>query len=87
MARLFMMDDISFYFSDGYLKIVVKTNCPKTEITSYDQAKKALKVNVKAPPVDGKANLEVVKFFSKQLRRPVVIKSGTKCREKLLKLV
>ena len=50
---------------------------------------KALKVSITAPPVDGKANAEVVKFFAKLFSLPkasVIIKSGQQGRNKRLLL-
>lgn len=78
--------DIDKYISNNFFKIVVKTGSPKTEITGYDESRKAVKVNVHAPPVEGKANVEVIKFFSKLLKKKVEIKSGKTSKEKLLKI-
>lgn len=75
------------YINNNYLKILVKTNSPKTEITSWDEAKCVLKVNVHAKPENNEANIEVVKYFSKLLKKKVIIKSGTRSKEKLLFIV
>ena len=72
------------YINNNYLKILVKPNSSKTEIIEWDYTKKALKVNVHAKPENNEANIEVVKFFSKLLKRKVIIKSGLKSKEKLL---
>ena len=48
----------------------------------------AVKIRVAAPPVDGAANLELIKFVSKLLdipRNRVEIASGTLSRHKLLR--
>ncbi len=79
--------DITKHIHNDYIAILVKTNSPKTEIVRYDYEKKALRVNVHAKPEDNEANVEVVKFFSKLLKRKVVIKSGTRSREKLLEII
>ena len=79
--------DVEKYISNSFLKIIVKTNSNKTEITGYDEARQAVKVNVHAPPVEGKANLEIIKYFSKLLKRKVEIKSGKTGKEKLLKIL
>jgi uncharacterized protein (TIGR00251 family) len=76
--------DISNYINNSYLPILVKPNSSKTEIVGWDDAKKLLKVNVHAKPEDNEANIEVVKFFSKLLKKKVRIKSGTRSKEKLL---
>jgi len=41
-----------------------------------------LKVKIKAPPVDGKANKELVKFLSKVLGAEVKLARGETSREK-----
>jgi uncharacterized protein (TIGR00251 family) len=79
--------DISQYIKNNHLAIIVKTNSPKTEIIGWDDNKKSLKVNVHAKPEDNEANFEVIKFFSKQLKKKVIIKSGTRSREKLLEII
>ena len=78
--------NIKRYVKNSFLKIIVKTNTPKTEVTGYDKTKNAVKVNVKASPVDGKANTEIIKFFSKQLNKKVEIKNGKSSKEKLLRV-
>jgi len=76
--------DIVKYINNNYLKIVVKTNSPKTEIVTWDDTKKLLKVNVHAKPENNEANIEIIKYFSKLLKKRVIIKSGTRSKEKLL---
>jgi len=78
------MIDVKKYVIKNYLKILVKPNSPKTEILEYDFERKVLRINVHAKPEDNAANLEVIKFFSKLLKKRVIIKSGLKNREKLL---
>ena len=68
------------------IKILVKANSPKNEITSYDAENEAYRVNIKAPPEKGKANLEVVKFFSKLLKKRVWIVYGLKSRKKIVEV-
>lgn len=49
----------------------------------------ALKIRVKAPPVDGKANKEVIEFLSKYLGLPknkFAIKSGQTSKNKLIEI-
>jgi len=76
--------DISRYVKNNHLKILVKPNSPKTEIIGWDESREALRVNVHAKPEDNEANIEVVKFFSKLLKKKVFIKSGLRNKEKLL---
>jgi len=76
--------DILQHIKNNYLLILVKPNSPKTEIVKYDSERKALRVNVHAKPEDNEANTEVVKFFSKLLKKKIIIKSGMRSKEKLL---
>ncbi|HLC98763.1 MAG TPA: DUF167 domain-containing protein [Candidatus Nanoarchaeia archaeon] len=71
---------------DKVLRIIVKPNSPKSEITAVDEARNALRVSIKAPPDKGKANKEVIKFFSKLLKKKVEIVSGLKSKEKMLRI-
>ncbi len=75
--------NIDKYISNNSLKIIVKPNSSKTEITGFDNGR--IKVNVKAPAKKNKANIEVIKYFSKLLKKKVKIK-GLSSKEKLLVL-
>ena len=72
---------------DGNLTIKIKAvpNSSKNEICGlYDDA---LKVKLKAPAVENKANEELVKFIAKSLKLPkssVVLKSGNTSKLKIL---
>ena len=72
------------YIKNNSLRIIVKPNANKSEILGYDESRQAGKVAIAAPPDKGKANKEVIKFFSKLLKRKIEIKSGLKSREKIL---
>ncbi len=78
------MADISHYIKKNSLKIIAKPNSEETKIIGFDEAKQALKVAVCAPPEENKANIELMKFFSKILGKQVRIKTGLKSKEKLL---
>lgn len=68
-------------------KIIVKPNMPENKLKGFDNARNAYKVDIKAKAEDNKANIEVIRFFSKLLKRKVRIASGFSSREKLLKLI
>jgi uncharacterized protein (TIGR00251 family) len=78
------VQELHSHIHSNYLKILVKPNSPKTEIIAWDESRNVFRVNVHAKPEDNEANTEVVKFFSKLLKKKVVIKSGMRSREKLL---
>lgn len=65
------------------LKIKVKTNQPRTEVIEKGEV---WKVNVKAKPEDGKANLEIIKFFSKMFKKNIKIIRGLKSKNKILEI-
>jgi len=66
-----------------FVKIKVRANSNKNEIIPCDDF---YKVNVKKPAEDNKANIEIIKMFSKKFNKKVRIVSGLKKREKLLKI-
>jgi len=67
-------------------KIIVKPNSPKNEIISYNYERSAYRVNIKAKPEANKANIEIIKFFKKILKKDVKIMLGLKSKEKILKI-
>ena len=75
------------YIINNKLTIIVKANSSKTIITGYDNKRKALKVNVKEPAKNNKANFAVIKFFSKHTGKKVKIISGLTTKKKLLKFI
>jgi len=77
--------DVDNYIKNNSLKIIVKPNSRKNELVSYDEERQALRVNIKAEPEKGKANLEVVKFFNKLTKKQTRIITGLTSKEKLIK--
>jgi len=71
--------------TENSFKIIVKTNCPKNKIISYDSERKAYRVAIKAKPENNKANIEIIRFFSKLLKKKVSVIKGLKHKEKTLK--
>ena len=67
-------------------KVLIKPNSKESKIIGFDQARKAYKIAIKAKAQDNKANIELIKFLSKKLRKKVSIKSGLKSREKLIEI-
>jgi len=70
------------------LKIKVIPRANKNEIVGK-MADGTLKIKLKAPPVDGKANEELVKFLSKELgvsKSEICIVGGQKTRTKLVQI-
>lgn len=68
---------------DGVLLLIyVQPKAKKNAIEGIDEWRGRLKVRIAAPPVEGKANKEVLKFFSKLLGAEVSIVKGETSREK-----
>jgi len=44
------------------------------------------KINIKAPCKEGKANLELVKFLTKEFKKPVKLVSGFKSKIKVVEI-
>ncbi len=72
------------------LPIKVTPNAKKTEIIGWEgEGGKVLRVRLNAPPVDGKANQELVRFLAKRLglsKSAVTIARGEKSRDKVLEI-
>ncbi len=64
------------------LFVYVQPKAKKNEIEGIDEWRGRLKVKIQAPPVEGKANKELVKFLSKVLGADVEIVRGETSREK-----
>jgi uncharacterized protein (TIGR00251 family) len=68
---------------DGVLLLLyVQPKAKKNAVEGVDEWRGRLKVRIAAPPVEGKANKEVIKFFSKLLGAEVSIVRGETSREK-----
>ena len=78
--------NVDDYIISNRLKIIVRPNSSENKIIGYDESRKAVKVNIAAKPEENKANMEVIKFFSRLLKKRVKIKSGFISKEKLLLL-
>ncbi|NEP37944.1 MAG: DUF167 domain-containing protein [Okeania sp. SIO2H7] len=69
------------------LKIKVKPNSKQQKI--IEEADGSLKISLKSPPVDGKANQELIELLAKKFGVPkseIIIKSGLSSRNKLVEL-
>ncbi len=71
-----------------FLRLKVTPGCSKTEFSS-EMDDGCFKIRLKAPPVDGRANTELIQWISKQFgiqRSAVLIKSGSTSGRKTLKI-
>ncbi|MBI5390138.1 YggU family protein [Candidatus Woesearchaeota archaeon] len=67
------------------ISVHVKPNAVKTELLEAEGT--CMKIALKAPPQDGKANLELIKFFSKQFKKRIRIVSGITSKHKVIEVV
>ncbi len=79
--------DIEEILKKDIFKIVVRPNANETQIKTWNAEKQALLVDIAAPADEGKANKEVMRYFSKLLKTKVRIKSGMRSKEKLIEKV
>lgn len=64
------------------IKLKAKTNQKETKIIS--QTDSEITLSVKSPPEKNKANLEIIKFLSKQFGFKIKIVSGLKSKNKII---
>lgn len=66
------------------IEVKVKPNSPKNEVLGEEHG--YLRVNLKAPAQDGKANIELIKFLSKHFKKHATIISGRTSKIKKVRL-
>jgi len=66
------------------IKISIKPNSSKNEI--LEQEGDTYKIAVKAAPIEGKANQELIKFLSKHFKKKAKIISGKTSKHKIIEL-
>ncbi len=69
------------------LPVKVAPHASRSEVTGW--LEDTLKIRLKAPPVDGKANTELCRFLASALELPktaVTLVSGTSSRQKRVKI-
>lgn len=78
--------DIIDALQNGKVKILVKPDAVETKVIGWDADRGVFRVEVAAPAEDNKANLEVVKFFSRLVGQRVSIVRGLASKLKILQL-
>jgi len=68
-------------------RIIVKANASKSQIKCYNEQKQAYELDIKAKAEDNKANIEIIRFLTKQLKKKVRISSGLKSKEKIIEVL
>ena len=67
-------------------RIIVKPNSRENKIECFDSQKNAYRISIKAKPEGNKANIEVIKFLSKSLKKKLRIVSGLKSKDKRIEI-
>jgi uncharacterized protein (TIGR00251 family) len=67
------------------LQVKVKPNARENKI--IEQTADRLTVSIAAPPEDNKANIELIKFLSRQLKKQVRIVSGFGSKTKIVEIL
>jgi uncharacterized protein len=82
-----MEDFITEILTKKSFKIIVKAHARQNALVNYDIIKDTYRVEIKAEAKDNKANIELMKFLSKLLKRRVEIVTGFTSKEKILRFV
>ena len=64
-------------------KIIAKPNSKENKIIGFDKARNAYRIAINAKAEGNKANIELIKFLSKLLKKRVKISSGLKSKQKI----
>lgn len=65
--------------------IIVKAGSSKSEVTGFDNERNAYRVNIKAKAEANKANIEVIRLFSRITGRRARIVKGLRSKEKIIR--
>ena len=79
-----MNHNISNFVHNGVIQLHVIPHSSRTELIEEEGK---LKLYLQAVPDKNKANLELIKFFKKEFKLKVEIKSGMKSRDKILRII
>ena len=81
------MNSAERMISKGSFIVHVKPRAKQTEIARYDESNNSFIIRLKAEPVDNKANIELIKFLSRLLKRKVEIVKGFTSKNKLIRIL
>jgi uncharacterized protein (TIGR00251 family) len=79
------MDNIiSEHIKNKKLAVHAKPNAKKTEVIEFDKDRDLLNIAIKAPADKNRANIELLKFLTKETGKKARIKSGQTSKEKII---
>ena len=74
------------YIQSKRFKIIVKPSSKESKVEHFDKERNASRVNIRAKPEGNKANIEVIKFLSRLLKKKIKIVSGLKSKDKIIEI-
>lgn len=72
---------------ESKFNIIIKPKSKENKIEGFDKQRNAYIISIAAKPENNKANIEIIKFLSRLLKKKVRIISGLKSREKIVKII
>lgn len=78
--------DAKTSLAQGSIEIIVRPNAKKTQIIGFDGQKGAFRVDISEPAEDNRANIEVIRFFSKLVGKRVEILKGLTSKSKVIRI-
>ena len=76
---------ISSFIAHNSITIIAHPNARKNEILAWDNERQLLLVAIAAPAENNKANIEVIKLFSRLSHKSVKIIRGLTSKKKVLR--
>jgi len=76
---------IDDYIKNNKIEVIVKPNS-KSNNLCWDEQKQLLKLDIKAPAENNKANIELIRFLRKLLKKDIKIISGLKNKRKIIQI-
>lgn len=67
-------------------KAIIKPNSSKNEILGFDKARNAYRIAINTKPENNKANIELIKFLKKALKKDIKIIRGFTSKEKIIRV-
>lgn len=71
---------------EAKFKAIVKPNSRENKLQGFDSSRKAYIISIRAKPEGNRANIELVKFLSKLLKKKSRICSGLRSKEKIIEV-
>ena len=84
--NMFKIKMLELLNSNNKLAVKLKPNSVSNSILGFDAKASVFLISIVSPPIDGRANQELVRFLSKFLKVNLCIKSGLRSKLKILEV-